>query len=858
MGVTPMDVLAKSVVAQTKSQHAQTVWHCTDESDGTALTRICQPETAAPKTEPAAPVPVATPDSPASYPSNDAPITTVELIVPASSDSAKPTLPVDGPSAQAAAIPANPCSQGSAPATARTTQNSLDLSSTLPVAASAEEVAIQDTVAQFDGNVEFVRGDATLLANQAIYNRESQFIELRGDVVASTPFAMVYGSRAEINLLDNSSYIEEATYQLNADGMRGSANSVSIDPSKRVKIEQGSYTRCPASNKVWQVQAKTLNLDPQSGQGVATNAQLKIYDVPVFYLPYARFPIGDQRQSGLLFPRLADTNSGVDFAVPYYLNLATNIDATLIPRYKENSGYLTEATLRWLNPFDEWELNTAYLDRDEQLNDSRWLVDIKEIGATDSGFSSAINFTKISDIDYLRDLDTTSLSVNRATHLSQQARLAYDNTRWSVGASVQQYQTIDINLDNEQRPYETRPELWVNYQTLPQPFTIGAKAELRLASYEHVDLVDGDRGYGNIEFDLPMRWAGLTLTPTLGIQHLDYRLSADSTTDNTQNNNPSFTASYGSLAMQTVFEKPIYRGNTLTKINTIEPRLRYFYRGITSNKTEQQNTPLLDSDWLTVDKNLLHRDSRYSGYDVLEDSNQLAASITRKSYNSQGLQRTALTIGQLFYFQDMLSNGSDLTNSFANEPPASNSSSRHSALIAEIEVAGPSRSGLYSIGSLQWDSEQNQVEYGAWSLRYRAPAGGNVQRGISVANLGYRYRKSNINQPQLTRNIEQVDASVVSAINSQWGMLGRYQYDLANHRSIETLAGLQFNDCCIQLRLVYRDGVIYEPNATLSDSLTNPERDRSIYFQIEFKGLAGVGRALENVLEESIFGYRAP
>mgnify|MGYP001437901808 CR=1 FL=1 len=104
--------------------------------------------------------------------------------------------------------------------------------------------------------------------------------------------------------------------------------------------------------------------------------------------------------------------------------------------------------------------------------------------------------------------------------------------------------------------------------------------------------------------------------------------------------------------MQTVFEKPIYRGNTLTKINTIEPRLRYFYRGITSNKTEQQNTPLLDSDWLTVDKNLLHRDSRYSGYDVLEDSNQLAASITRKSYNSQGLQRTALTIGQLFYFQE--------------------------------------------------------------------------------------------------------------------------------------------------------------------------------------------------------------
>ncbi|MCH1488062.1 MAG: hypothetical protein L7S59_03740, partial [Pseudomonadales bacterium] len=89
MGFTPMDVLAKSVVAQTESQHSQTVWHCTDEHDGKALTRICQPETSDPKIEPAVPVPVATAETPASYPPNDPPIIAAELIVPAPSDSAK-------------------------------------------------------------------------------------------------------------------------------------------------------------------------------------------------------------------------------------------------------------------------------------------------------------------------------------------------------------------------------------------------------------------------------------------------------------------------------------------------------------------------------------------------------------------------------------------------------------------------------------------------------------------------------------------------------------------------------------------------------------------------------------------------
>ncbi|NNC54869.1 MAG: LPS assembly protein LptD, partial [Pseudomonadales bacterium] len=179
--------------------------------------------------------------------------------------------------------------------------------------------------------------------------------------------------------------------------------------------------------------------------------------------------------------------------------------------------------------------------------------------------------------------------------------------------------------------------------------------------------------------------------------------------------------------------------------------------------------------------------------------------------------------------------------------------SRRSALLGDIGWHGAR--GLASFASIEWDSENNRIEQGAFNLRLRRPA--QAGRGLSIANLGYRYRKRDSAQILLAKNIEQVDASVVTALNSSWGLFGRYQYDLNDERSAETLAGLQYDDCCLQLRLVYRDGLIYDPGAAASGTGAAAQRDRTVYLQLEFKGLAGVGRALENVLEESIFGYRA-
>ena len=62
---------------------------------------------------------------------------------------------------------------------------------------------------------------------------------------------------------------------------------------------------------------------------------------------------------------------------------------------------------------------------------------------------------------------------------------------------------------------------------------------------------------------------------------------------------------------------------------------------------------------------------------------------------------------------------------------------------------------------------------------------------------------------------------------------------------IDNFAGFEYSSCCWALRAVARDYV----------GRRTGERERSIYVQLELKGLSNVGLAADAFLERSIRGY---
>ena len=705
----------------------------------------------------------------------------------------------------------------------------------LPIEASAGITSMQGSLAIFEQDVLVTQGDISLQADKATYAAETEQLELNGNVVVRTNAAAFGGSSASVDISQNTSVINDANYIIHQQHIRGQANKISADAKGNIEIENGSYTQCRPDSRLWALDASNITLNKESGQGVARHAKLKIKNIPIVYIPYAQFPISDARQSGLLFPSLSDSSSGFDITLPYYLNIASNMDATIAPRYNAERGYITEAEGRWLNRFDEWTVSGAFANNDTLFTEKtaandgrRWVVDIKEQGQFAKYFFTRIDFTRISDNDYLRDLNTTSLSVSRTTHLNQSAALNFYGDHWAAGLNIQQYQTLDENNSDIIKPFEKTPEFWLGYESSAMPFQLGANAHLRHTAFDHDELDSGARSFGEINIDYPMQWGGIRLSPSIGVQHLAYDL--DDTLNNAVDNTPSITAPQAQIKFDMVFEK----NNTAR--STLEPGIFYVYR----DADDQNAFPLFDTGLLTINRNHLTRDDAFSGYDRLEDTNQAALYLTHRRFNTHGKETLAATIGQINYFQD----ATTATDSLSRR----NTSSDSSALIADIEAKLGSQ--WQSHITALWDANDNQLEEGSFALRYRSKNSYN-RRQTSIANLGYHYRLADNRLSLLEEDIEQADLSFVTPLSRHWAFIGRYQFDTTQNRSNESLAGIEYNDCCIKWRIIYRDGLVYR-----GAGIEN-KRDRSVFLQIELKGLFGMGNALENILDESIRGYRS-
>ena len=96
------------------------------------------------------------------------------------------------------------------------------------------------------------------------------------------------------------------------------------------------------------------------------NARVDFKGVPIIYLPWLSFPLGTERKSGFLFPSIGhSTRSGLQFAVPYYWNIAPATDLTFEPVYYAQRGLDIAGELRYLTAHQRGALEFNYLPNDQ-------------------------------------------------------------------------------------------------------------------------------------------------------------------------------------------------------------------------------------------------------------------------------------------------------------------------------------------------------------------------------------------------------------------------------------------------------------------------------------------------------------
>ena len=123
-------------------------------------------------------------------------------------------------------------------------------------------------------------------------------------------------------------------------GARGSAAKIRFAGPDHYEVTDARYTTCVAPREDWYLRMDELEIDKPRMVGTGHDATVRFFGVPIAYSPWFEFPLSNERKSGFLTPTLGlDRHPRLRVrAVPYYLNLAPNYDATITPRLMTKRG----------------------------------------------------------------------------------------------------------------------------------------------------------------------------------------------------------------------------------------------------------------------------------------------------------------------------------------------------------------------------------------------------------------------------------------------------------------------------------------------------------------------------------------
>lgn len=762
------------------------------------------------------------------------------------------------------------------------------------IGAKASRYEQETQVATLAGDVVMRQGSMQVEAQEAsLYQAENRG-ELNGNVRMRDNGALIVGDHAQVQLDTGAAQIDNAEYVMHKSRIRGNALYAKRAENAIIRLKDGTYTTCEPDSNAWQLRGNNITLNPATGFGTATNATLRVKNIPILYTPYIYFPIDDRRQSGFLPPSFSSGGeSGFTLVTPYYFNLAPNYDATLYPRYMTKRGLLMEGEFRYLTKSSEGQVGGAYLndDNDERskqtdFEKTRWMLNWQHKGGLDSRVMTEVDYTDISDPYYFQDLQTDQIGVERRDALNQQGAVNYRGDNYNARLNLQAYKLATIS---QITPYNRLPQITFNGSLPYHPgglnFAYDTEAvrfdrDLETGNFTDKDGIpsrrldtyvtgltraNGTRLNVAPSMSLPMTSSYGFITPKLKYAYTKYDLDLDNTGKSQLPTGQKFKSSQDRSIPIASVDSGLYFDRATQWFGknynqTLEPRLFYLY----VPEKDQSDIPVFDTSETSFSYGSLFRDNRFSGTDRIGDENKLSLGLTSRWIEENGFERQRVSVGQALYFKDR---EVQLPGIVAADREDAQSDVSPIALDYEFRFNRDWR----ATADYNWDTENHSPRSGSAMFHYQPEDNPN-----KVINVGYRYRNDQVVYNQLTGKwqfggdygtvgqenyvkdyykIQQHDFSMMWPIIPQWNLITRWQYDYARNRTLEAFGGFEYDNCCWKLRVINRYWVSNDEYTQIAP--LNEKGDHGLFLQIVLKGLGGLtGAKVESFLDKGIQGYR--
>lgn len=619
--------------------------------------------------------------------------------------------------------------------------------------------------------------DRKVTASSITYASQNDKLIIRGPIrIIDNQSTMILADQAELSEDLKVGIIKSAKIILGYQVQIAAAKVLQKDArySEAFNIAATSCHVCINKTPLWQIRARKIVQDKFEKQIYFEHAQLRVLDIPVFYLPFMRLPDPSlKRATGFLAPKLKTSsvlNTGIK--IPYFIRLNKHKDFTITPFYSPKTKTIE---YRYRQAYTSgFMLIEGALTRDALIpNKNRGYILSDTSLILQNGYNLGIQLQAVSDPSYLFEYDFAQLDrLNTKLELSRSMR--YQNSE----VKLSNYHSLRENENNATQPTlvaEGAIESRLNPDMIKGE--IGLEANF-LKSYRYSDLnndgPDSDTlvdGYDTTRLSLLSNWDhgweianGIILhfENEFGLSQYYVQQHADI--------GPKATRMFGVGAVG--LRWPWYRINSNGGIGVVEPQIQ-LVRSVSSNSA----VPNDDSTQVEFDEGNLFRLNRAPGLDLIENGSRLNVGLAGSQFMDSG-SNLSWKIGRVLRSEALSTfpSGSGLSNSISDWLLATNFQQKNGielinrALIASDGVVTKSET------SLKVNRNQHQIR----ATHVELTKDSNISQNQSLSSVALEWNYN---------------------LNSNWRSDSKFQFDSNIGRLSKLELGLRYENECVNVDL---------------------------------------------------------
>lgn len=620
-----------------------------------------------------------------------------------------------------------------------------------------------------EGNVEAFQGQTRLSAARITFDRAT------GRLIVDGPIRIDEGGRitvlASFGELDRglqNGLLRGARIVMDQQLQLAAAQMTRVN-GRYSQLYKTSVTSCHVCDDdrppLWQIRARRITHDQAEQQLYFEEAQFRILDVPVFYVPAMRLPDPTlDRATGFLIPSLrSTTNLETGIKLPYFFRLGDHADLTLTPYVSARTETL-EYRYRHAFRRGSYQFEGAHTRDDLRPGKTRGYLFGNGHFDLGGGFQLDFQVQTASDNAYLSDyghddLDRlqSELALSRFTANSafRTRLIGYDTLRDADTES--QLPTLVFSSTFERRFFPAR---------LGGEIRLGADLHAHRRS-SVTDVLGRDVTRGTLDLSWRRNWllgAGILAEGQIGVAADTFNIDEDS-------NFPNRISRVTPRAALS-FRLPMTRQYASGATGFLEPLMQIGWTDVHGTAPPNEESTFVEFD----QGNLLSL-SRFPAYDRRETGATLAWGLNWAHYSMRGWQATA-TVGQVLR------------------------EAAHSDFTATSGLAG-TRSDLLLAGQIRIDDTLSlsartlmDSDFGLSKAELR----GNWQNDRVGLSGTYLWLDSDTAESRPTELSEiWLDGSY--EVSRGWTAAASLRYDIASDRATRAGLGLTYRNECVTVDL---------------------------------------------------------